>query len=91
MTMDTGITGYKDGDEEWKKKKDEFQAYRNAGVDAPNELWDYFEADPKDLPGMIVDINGAIRTLRSHSANGYEVDLEKLPKGVKKIRFCNSW
>lgn len=74
------------------------KACQEAGVQLPKELDDYFKVDGRKLECVSPDdaITIPLRTpvtspYVAHSETGYDVDLDKIPQGVKTIRFCNSW
>lgn len=92
MGMSTHIVGFRQADEQWKKMKAAWDACAAAGLRPPQEVVDFFDGEnPKDKIGQEVDIGGAKEPWSNDYAAGFEIDIEKLPKGVKVIRFYNSW
>jgi hypothetical protein len=89
--MSTHIYGFRPPDEEWKKKKEAFDACQRAGVDPPEDLWHFFNNEDPDDAGVQVDIKDAVEEYHDSSSMGFQVDLEKLPKGIRYVRFVNSW
>jgi hypothetical protein len=74
------------------------QACREAGVELPKALEDYFEVDGRDLKyvtpddGVTVPLGPDIVTAyMDQTEDGLDVNLGKLPPGVKTIRFYNSY
>lgn len=92
MGMTSHVTGYGPTDEKWGKMANAYHACRTAGVDPPDEIYDFFYGSPPtDLPGKKIDISGAVQAFQGEDEDGFDVDLEKLPKEVGVIRFCNSY
>lgn len=60
-----------------------------AGIEPPDEIYDYFgEALNPESP---LEIEYKPRVWKAGMREGFEVDLDTLPEGVKTIRFYNSW
>ncbi len=94
MGMSSYVTGYKkDEEEKWNKMKAVYNACKSAGIRIPDEVEDeYFDDEnPNNISGVEVDISSAIEELTYDSTNAWEVDITKLPKGVRYIRFRNSY
>jgi len=68
-----------------------------AGVGYPQELHHYFGVGVEESEDHLrrkmemVDISAAVHDYGREMVEGHEVDLSKLPEGVKAIRFENSW
>ena len=59
------------------------------GIDTPAEVDNYFGGDDnEDYP---LEVNFKAREWISEYGNGYELDIDEIPEGVKTIRFYNSW
>lgn len=100
MGMSTHAVGVRDLDGQFAKMIDAKVACEDAGVGYPKEVETYFsvgDADPTmsedDLRRFMaeVDIDRATSECGNDGSSGIEVDLSKLPDGVKAIRFLNSW
>ncbi len=96
MSMSTHICGFKPADEKWKLMKAIWDACAAAKVKPPDEVEQFFEGCDPDPAGVVVSEEelekaGAVKEYASSSESGYEVDVSKLPKGVKILRFINSW
>lgn len=90
--MSTYVVGYRPADETWDKHLAVWEACDAAGVDIPQETLDFFDDEsPLDKPGMEVSIKNACKEYQNEYQQGYEVDITKLPKDVKILRFVNSW
>jgi hypothetical protein len=99
--MNFRIEGIKPPDEEWQKKKAAWDACIEAGIDAPEQLWDFFEGETPDDEGVVVELgcgpdeyetaHDALEPYREEMVDGYVVDLAKLPADIKKLRFVLSW
>ena len=96
MSMSTSVIGFKPPDETWRKMKCVFDACRQADMTPPQEVLDYFDGKPPDESGVEIGMNtlrecGAVKTFNAEMMNGLEVDLTKLPKDVKILRFVNHY
>ena len=92
MGMSTTIVGFRSADDLWNKHKAVWDACAQAQVPVPKETETFFDGEePGDRPGAEVSIEGAYKDWGNSWAQGYEVDVSKLPKDVKIIRFYNSW
>lgn len=75
------------------------KACQEAGVDLPKELEGYFKAEgrgikyisPDDAVAVDLKETDAAKQCEERGGRGFEVDLAKLPPGVKTIRFSVSW
>ena len=67
-------------------------ACKETDIDPPKEVDDYFGGDGVDNdPETPLEIDFEPRQWSNEYAEGYEVDIDSLPEGVKTIRFYNSW
>ncbi|MDY6862954.1 MAG: hypothetical protein SV062_08195 [Thermodesulfobacteriota bacterium] len=65
---------------------------KEADINPPKEVDDYFGGDGIDNdPETPLEIDFNPREWSDEYAEGYEIDIDSLPKGVKTIRFYNSW
>jgi type IV secretory pathway TraG/TraD family ATPase VirD4 len=91
MGMSTHVVGIKPADEKFNQMRSLWEACEKARVTIPLEVVEFFGGETPDEAGVIVDLENAVQPWRDDSADGYEVDITKLPKDVKIIRFYNSW
>jgi hypothetical protein len=99
MGMSTYIQAFiPDTDPLYQKHKKVFLVCKEAGVSLPQETADYFHTHHSGDDSILEDKLQIDMTLGIHyseyssdSAEGVEVDLTTLPKGVTKLRFVNSW
>ncbi len=64
-----------------------WEACDAAKVSIPKEVLDFFDGGPpSDKPGAEIEVKAAIKKWNSKDGSGYEVDLDKLPKGVRFLR-----
>lgn len=91
MSMSSYVYGFRPPDEEWKKKKEAFDACQKAGVSPPEEIWEFFGNEDPDEAGVQVDIKEAVENYSAENVDGFQVDLKKLPKNIRYIRFVNSY
>jgi hypothetical protein len=91
MGMSTHVVGFVKPDDDYAKKVAAWRACEAACVTPPNELIKLFDGNPPQDAGMNVDITQAVSSWNNDYASGYEVDITKLPSGVRIVRFYNSW
>ena len=92
MGMGTHVEGFRPPDEDFNKMKAIYYACKDAHVSIPDEVNDFFEGQAPDSNGVRVDISKAAKKWTDRdSCEGIEVDVTKLPEGVKIIRFANCW
>ena len=98
MSMSTYVVGFKPVDAKLLKMKAVWDAREAAKVEIPEEVEDFFGSERPDASGVKLeesdlanDKGSAVSEYNAEGENGYEVDLTKLPKDVKIIRFVNSY
>ena len=91
MSMSTYIIGFRPPNDEWTKMKRVYDTCVVAGVGIPNEVDDFFNGEKPDPAGVEVNIKSALEEYHDNCSSGFQVDLQKLPKGIKFLRFVNSW
>ncbi len=93
MSMSTHVVGIRPPDQTFKKMKAAWDACKAAGVAPPKAVVDFFNDETPDEAGVQIDIDCAAEEWNSDQlcASGIEVDINKLPLGVKIIRFYNSY
>jgi hypothetical protein len=93
--MSSYVLGFIPSDEEWQQKKAAWEACVEAGIQIPDELYDFFGegGDGPDDAGKVVALPDGVVTEWSDGdmSSGFEVDVKKLPKNVTVVRFVNSW
>jgi hypothetical protein len=92
MGMSTHIVGIKPPDEDFMKMLKVYEACREAEVDIPKEVLEFFDYVKPDPSGIVVDLPiGCIKRYSTDGEDRFEVNVEDLPKDIKIIRFYNSW
>lgn len=91
MSISTHVVAFRPADERWQSMKAIYDVCCKADVTIPEEVLDFFDNEPPDEAGVEVDIDEAVRGWSDDSREGFEVDLTKLPYGVKILRFYNSY
>jgi hypothetical protein len=89
MSMSTHVIGFAPPDEQWRKMKAIWDSCRAAGIAVPREVEKFFGGEPPDEAGVEIELES--RKWSEDSREGVEIEVEKLPKHVKLIRFYNSW
>ena len=97
MSMSTYVHGFIPPDAKFQKMLKAYQACKNAGVDIPVIVDNFFNGEPPDPAGVKITLSdnnkfrGAVSEYHDEMQEGYEVDITKLPKDIKIIRFVNSY
>ena len=97
MSMSTYVHGFIPPDDKFQKMLEVYAACKEAGVDVPDKVYNFFNGEPPDPAGVKITLSDtkkfkdAVYEYHDEMQQGYEVDLTKLPKDIKVIRFVNSW
>ena len=93
MGMSTHIIGVVPPDAAWKRMADVWHSCEDAGVPIPKEVTKFFRDEPPDAKGILMDLDGnpCCTDYTAEMCEGVEIDISKLPKDVKIIRFYNSY
>lgn len=91
MGMSTYVVGLMPPDEHYLKMYAAWSACDDAGIEPPKEVVDFFGGGIPDPGGAQVEIKDAVTESTDDDEEHYEIDLSKLPDGVRAIRFTNSW
>ncbi len=89
MSMSTHVVGFRPPDEKYQRMRAVYEACERAGTSTPQEVLDFFEGEEPSDNGTILPIDSI--EYKGYMSEGLEVDITSLPKGVKVIRFYNSW
>lgn len=93
MGMSTYVKGFMAPDETWNLMKAIWDACNAAGVRTPDPVLKFFGYDYPFGQGKEVDLQktDCCKKYSAESTSGFEIDVTKLPEGVKIVRFYNSW
>jgi hypothetical protein len=96
MGMSMHVVGIRPADEKWQKMKQVWDACIEANISPPAEVDKvdkFFNGDTPDDKGVLVEIRSKACTSEYNEdmREGIEVDISKLPKDVKIVRFYCSW
>lgn len=91
MGMSTFIKGFRPPDKEWEKMKKVWDSCTDAGLEVPEEVQEFFNWEAPDKAGVEVEIPEHEYQDSENAAEGIEIHVDEIPKGVKIIRFVNSW
>ncbi len=93
MGMSTHILGFKPADEKFNKMKAIYLSCEELEIDAPDEVENYFDGYGVEGDGVRVELENTdcCKEYCDDSSSGFEIDITKLPKDVKIIRFYNSF
>ena len=98
MSMGSNVYGVRDLDGKFAKMAKVKKACEEAAVEYPKEVREFFgkhgvheplEHLQKEMEQ--IDITSAVTRSSADSQDMFDVDLSKLPKDVKAIRFVNSY
>ena len=92
MGMSTNVIGFREPDETWRKMKEVYDACKIANVDIPNEVDNFFNGEPPSDVGVEVDIDIICEPYAPHEvAEGFKIEIARIPDNVTHICFWNSW
>lgn len=93
MSMSSRVIFLRDkNDSQYQKFLQILLACKNAGIDPPKEIDDYFGGDGiGNDPETPLQISFEPRNWKGDMSEGFEIDIDEIPSGVKTIRFYNSW
>lgn len=93
MSPTPHVEGFKPPDATWKKMKKVWDSCAEAGIDPPDEVEKYFEGEPPDDSGVLVELekHPAVKEYNEEMRDGFEVNLSKLPKDITILRFTISY
>ena len=96
MSMSTHVVGIKPPDAKFQKMYDAWKACEDAGVEIPAAVDKFFNGENPDPAGVIVDLDetkkgSGVTEYHDEASQGFEVDLTKIDKNIKILRFYNSW
>lgn len=89
MSMSTHVVGFAPPDDDWQKMKAIWDACTAAGVAIPRDVTRFFGDTTPDPAGVEVELKSS--EWKNEFCEGLEIDVAKIPKHVKRIRFYNSW
>lgn len=91
MSMSTHVVLLRSPDDpHYKNMLGILRAYEKAKMNPPQEIYDYFGGELN--PDYPLEIEFEPTPWQDDfSRQGFEIDLDDLPEGVKTIRFYNSW
>lgn len=90
MEAYVSICGVKPPDKEYKKKLKAFKALKEAGIDVPEELEEYFGYQESPIEGgMEVEVPYSSEEVYNgdYYDDVYTIDLKDVPKDVKQIKI----
>ena len=93
MSMSTHVIGFKPPNAKWKKMKKAWDACTEAGIDIPKEVEEFFDSTAPCDAGVEVDLEERVccKKYEADMQDGFEINVEKLPKDITVIRFYNEY
>jgi len=92
MGVDLGVKGIRDLDGKFAEMMKIKKLCEKSKISYPIEVQQYFGPSIGEDEELIteemsdIDINGCMKEWGNEYAQGYEIDVKKIPKDVKKIR-----
>lgn len=85
------VYGVKALDEKWVKMKKIWDLCVENKVEIPSHVFDYFHGEYPTETEVIVDLKNheSVTIYENITSQGFEIDVEKLPNDIKKIRIVN--
>ncbi len=94
MGMSTHVYGIRPPDESWKRHKAVWDACVAAAVAIPKETLEFFGYEDPDPTGVCTPLDRLLDCCEKYEAvaqTGFQIELARLPPGLRFIRFVNSW
>lgn len=91
MSMSTHVVGFRPPDDQWRRMKAVYDSCKTAKVRPPEDVVKFFNYEGPDEAGVEVDLKDCTKKYTAEMRSGIEVDLTKIPKDLKIIRFVNSY
>ncbi len=93
MSMSSHVVFLRDrNDPQYQKFLKVLLACREAGIDLPERVDDYFGGEGVDSdPETPLQTPFEPREWSGNMSEGFEINIDEIPAGVKTIRFFNSW
>lgn len=97
MSMGTHVEGFIPPDAKFQKMLRAYRACEEAGIPIPPDVWKFFNEESPDEAGVRIDLSydkkykDAVYEFQNDACQGYEIQLDKLPKDIKVIRVLNCW
>lgn len=89
MSMSTQVRGFKPPGKKWKEMQTIYNACKEAKVQIPKKVLEYFDYEDPDPAGIEVTL--LLVPYNEESRDGFELKVSEIPEGVEIIRFWNSY
>lgn len=91
MSMSTDVYGIIPPDKKYARMKAIWDACSEAGIEYPEEVSEFFNWEEPCDKGTIIHLKEGVSEYSGDAEDGMDVNLSKLPDGVKILRFVNSY
>ena len=92
MSMSMDVIGIKPANEKFWKMKQVHDRCKELGIRMPDQVLEFFDYAKPDDDGVIVHLKEpCVTEFSSGDEEGIAVDLEKLPEGIKFLKFRCSY
>jgi len=89
MGMSTHIIGFAPPDDKWLQMKSIWDSCSEAGIEPPEKVSKFFGWEAPDPAGVEIKLDAI--EWRDDMREGYEINIEAIPKQCKIVRFYNAW
>ena len=82
------VYAVKPADEKWHQMKEIWDRCTAVGIDPPSEVERFFDGEYPDSDGKLIDISDEpyVTEYSAEMVEGYDINVENLPKDTKQIR-----
>jgi len=91
MSMSTTVYGIVPPDEKFKQMKKIYDDCKDADIEPPEAVSEFFDWETPDDAGMTVSLDDVESEYSDEYSSGIEIELSKLDPKIKTLRFVNGW
>ena len=91
MSADYYVQGFIPPDERFREMKAVYDTCKKAGIDIPQKVSEFFNHEEPDENGVSIDLELLPCCKEAENGPGFIIDIDKLPKDVKVIKFYVSY
>lgn len=94
MSTSYHVCGIIPADEKYKQMLEIYDLCKKVNISLPKEINEFFNYSVPNKTGIIIDLGeDGLNIAKEYAAEyewGWEVDIDKIPKSIKTIRFYGS-
>ena len=93
MSTSNHIIGFIPQDAGFKKMKKIYDLCKEGNIEVPEEVQKFFNYETPDDSGVWIDLEGKdfVKDFYDDMESGWEIDVTRIPKIIKTIRFYISY